>query len=157
MSDANFNITDIPAISTTDLTDFTSWTPTGTWVDNTTYSGFYKLVGDLMVANFKILTTGNPTSTHLIIDMPTGFIIDVTKITSDLFTHAGNLVIYDDDTTGKYSGDLIIASTSTLSAYAFNASGTYLTHSTITQAIPITFVADDYIVGQFIVPWTVAP
>lgn len=49
------------------------FTPTGSWVNNTTYSGFYKIDGDMLHITYKIALTGAPNATDLTLNLPPGF------------------------------------------------------------------------------------
>lgn len=56
---------------------WTSFTPTGSWVDNSTYTGKYRWVGPgIMEVHVAIETTGVPTDTALTLDPPSGWAID---------------------------------------------------------------------------------
>lgn len=52
-------------------TDWVSFTPTGSWTANTTYTGRWRRDGDNFIAQIWIVLTGAPTATNLNIDLPT--------------------------------------------------------------------------------------
>lgn len=61
------------------MTDWVSYTPTGSWTTNTTYSGKWRRVGDTMEAQAAIALTGAPSATSLFLNLPAGYSIDTTK------------------------------------------------------------------------------
>lgn len=61
------------------ISDWTAYTPTGSWVSNTTYTGFYRVVGGDLEAEAKIALTGAPTATSLTVGNPSGQVCDSTK------------------------------------------------------------------------------
>lgn len=60
--------------------EFTSFTPTGSWSTNTTYTGYWRRVGDSLEMNVKVATAGAPTSAALSVNLPSGMVIDQTKL-----------------------------------------------------------------------------
>lgn len=67
------------------VTDWQSYTPTGTWVSNATYTGKYRRVGDSIQCSVKIAITGAVTATDLQVSIPSGFSIDTAKMASSDF------------------------------------------------------------------------
>ena len=61
------------------ISDWVSFTPTGSWVANTTYTGRWKRVGDSVQVQASLSLTGAPTATRLTINLPSGLVIDNTK------------------------------------------------------------------------------
>lgn len=63
------------------VTDWQSFTPTGSWTSNTTYTGRWRRVGD--TAEFIVVATcsGAPNATNLTVNIPFGWTIDSTKFT----------------------------------------------------------------------------
>ena len=70
------------------MTDWVSWTPTGSWNTNVTYTGRWRRVGDSAEYYVKVVTSGAPNSTGLTINLPSGHVIDTTRFASstDTFT-----------------------------------------------------------------------
>ena len=85
------------------MTDWTPFTPTGTWTTNTTYHGMYKRIGDTAIIRYEWELTGAPNAaTNLTINMPAGMVIDSTKlpanqtqysVSTGTFLRAGILVL----------------------------------------------------------------
>lgn len=61
------------------ITEWQSFTPTGSWTVNTTYTGQYRRVGDSAEILYFVSLTGAPNAATLTIDMPTGLSIDTNK------------------------------------------------------------------------------
>jgi len=65
------------------MSDWASYTPTGSWTTNTTYTGKWRRVGDTMHVYVRADLTGAPLpSINLTIDIPSGQAIDTTKFPS---------------------------------------------------------------------------
>jgi len=63
-----------------------AWSPTGTWLLNTNYTGRYRRINDTIHATVHIGLTGAPTSAQLAIDLPSGLTCDETKLPFTLNT-----------------------------------------------------------------------
>ena len=59
---------------------WTSWTPTGSWTSNVTYTGFWRRVGDTAEYQARIACTGAPTTANLTINVNSGQTPDTTKL-----------------------------------------------------------------------------
>jgi hypothetical protein len=134
-------------------TGYVSYTPVGTWVSNTTYTGKWRRLGSKIIVDIGVILTGAPTSATLLISLPDGLIVDDTNMISDSSVFS-NLVVLDDNTATLYSGKVLVASADPSLAvpYILNASATYATHTAITQAIPVTFASADTITMYFSAP-----
>lgn len=62
------------------VTDWQSFTPTGSWIANSTYTGKWRRVGDTMEVQTKIALSGAPTAATLTVNLPSGFSIDTAKM-----------------------------------------------------------------------------
>lgn len=126
------------------ITDWVSYTPTGSWVSNATYTGKWRRVGDSILLDVKISLSGAPTSTFLTVNLPTGLSIDTAKLAG---TNAeqphGDVVIYDSSAGLATPGKLEYASTTSL--YVQHVAATSNNINGTTQAAPITFASGDYI------------
>jgi len=131
-----------------------AWTPTGSWVTNVTYTGFYRRIGSWAQIEAKVLCSGAPTSAGLTINMPSGMTIDTSALigtgpTDDV--QLGQATILDSGV-ANYPGVIGYNSTTSVRVFALNASSTYAAPQTVTQALPITFGASDYVTVRFEVP-----
>lgn len=142
------------------ITDWTSFTPTGSWSTNSTYTGRWRRVGDSMEVIVNISLAGAPTSTGLTVNLPSGYTIDTNKIVAQAGT-IGSLGHGSAADSGVATYGLVVHynTTTSVAVYAQNAASTYLFHSTsqVTQALPFTFGSPDQVEINFKVPisnWT---
>lgn len=62
------------------MTDWISYTPTGGWNTNVTFTGKYRQVGDTMQVICDVLCSGAPNASDCYFSIPAGFTIDTTKL-----------------------------------------------------------------------------
>lgn len=133
------------------VTDWVSYTPTGTWSTNTTYTGKWRRVGDNMEVSVKVATSGAPTSANLNVNLPSGFTIDTSKLNTAAFTEPlGSLLVNDSDVVG-YQGWVSYTSTTAVS-FKVVLAATPTQFANLTQAVPMTFGAGDSVGAEFRVP-----
>ena len=82
----------VPMLAEDNLSEWTAFTPTGTWNDGFTGYGYYRRVGDSLEMDYYFDGTGAVTSGAgiLYLDVPTGYTVDTTKMRS----HAWNWIGY---------------------------------------------------------------
>jgi len=118
-------------------TDWTSFTPTGTWTTNVTYTGRRRQVGEYMEIQYHIDFTGAPDASQLGFDMPTGFAVDET-ILADAGGNAsvGHGQVRDVDITGlMYPLNVIyFESNNTLYPYSYASP-----QASTTNTAPVSF------------------
>jgi len=122
------------------VTDWQSYTPTGSWSANTTYTGKYRRVGDSLELDITVSTSGAPTAANLTVNLPTGFVVDTTKI-----SNSGAVNIFGGGTARDFGVDnyLVYAgynSTTSIAIYKDDGDGTY---SNVSNTAPFTFGASD--------------
>lgn len=132
--------------------DWTAYTPTGAWNTNTTYTGFWRRVGDSMHVSAKVALSGAPNAATATFLLPTGHTIDTAKtgyVTSSAAIGSG---------ISKSNGDLFTTNvlyntTTSVVCYALtlSAAGTHQS-SPVTATAPATFTNGDYITVDFVVP-----
>lgn len=135
-------------------TDWVAFTPTGSWSSNTTYTGFKRRVGDTGYYQVNIALSGAPTSTALTINMPSGEVIDTTKLAPATTDNRilGKCSISDASTT-FYLGNVKYVNTSSVGANVGLTDGTWLNEgNAINQATPVTFANTDSVVLEWSVP-----
>jgi hypothetical protein len=138
------------------MSDIVSWTPTGSWTSNTTYTGKYRRDGDTAIGVIRVSTSGAPTSANLIVNLP--FTIDTAKLISTTEDVRVGFGIVRDSGAASYTDVIVLYATSTtlqLQAGGISTfSGTVYekAQSAINQALPITFGAGDYVEFNFTVP-----
>ena len=129
------------------ITDWQSWTPTGSWTTNTTYTGKKRQVGDEYEYMVKIATSGAPTAAGLTINLQET--IDTAKLNSTVqyasaFESSGNAF---DGATGGYS---VKALYSTPTSVAIT--NIALPEGLVSNTVPFTFGAGDEINVRFTLP-----
>lgn len=138
---------------------WTSYTPTGSWVSNVTYTGMWRRNGDSMEVQAQVACTGAPTAATLTINLPTGYTIDTTKLLSTADTNfnplAGSNVSIVQTGTQGYEGVVLYSSTTAVQPRTFNLpSGTAITGQVINATTPFTFANTHYVAMYFQVPIT---
>lgn len=132
------------------VTDWVSFTPTGSWISNTTYTGYWRRVGDSMEVQSKLALAGAPTSAALTINIPSGFTIDTAKLASST-QNLAKVGIGG----GKSAGtgiQVIVAYNTTTSVDVRYQSAVTATSTAVTQAAPATFASGDEINVTYHVP-----
>ena len=61
------------------MSDLQSFTPTGSYVSNVSYTGYWAQRGDMMIGRITLAFTGATTATGFSVNIPTGKTIDTTK------------------------------------------------------------------------------
>jgi len=128
--------------------EWVAFTPTGAWSTNTTYTGFYRRIGDSAEIQYKLALSGAPTSANLTVNLPTGLTIDSSKMadTTGGVNPVGQVVIYDASAAASANVKHGAALYSTTSVIAVNTySPTNDDYSSVTQASPVTFASGDII------------
>lgn len=131
------------------ITPWVAYTPTGTWSANTTYTAFWRRIGDSIDLDITLAITGTPTSATLTVNIPTGMTIDTAKLTSAINGGGpitGNVYLLDSGT-ADYVGMLTYSSTTAIRPmWLDDSSSPGVAPASITQAAPYTFANGDKIV-----------
>ena len=134
-----------------------SYTPTGTWVSNTTYTGFWRRVGDSIELQARLVLAGAPTSASLTVNIPSGLTIDTAKLVSStsaqrpaFMSQSGS--VYDANTGDVYGLTVAYSSTTAVAIFAIDASATYTRLTPIDQSLPVTFAGSDAITFNLLAP-----
>lgn len=144
------------------VSDWTTYTPTGTFVTNTTYSGKYRRVGQSLEMDVHLAFTGAPTSTSLDITMPTNpdtgsaFVIDPTRMgaaSPNPSTHLG-IGLAVDTGTNEHMLRMLYNTTTVSRAVLFVTSGASATETSVTQANPFTIANTDQMWFHYSAPVT---
>lgn len=155
----NFAVSPQVITQGTPVTDWQAYTPTGSFTNNTTYTGQWRRVGDVMEVSARVTFSGAPNSTTFSINLPSGYSIDSTKLSSSTSSTSGQplgqITVYD----GTLSGDGTVAgslfystTTSVLGSVALYSSASNNALAQITQAAPLTIGSGTKINLQFQVP-----
>lgn len=135
------------------VTEWKDWTPTGTWVTNATYTGKYRIVGDIMEFRVNVACSGAVTATGLAINLPGGFSIDTSKLVQ--FTAGvGSLGYGSALNAGTSFHGLLVnyGNTTSVGVYVGNTAGTYITNGNVSATVPFTFGAGDAVDLVFSAP-----
>lgn len=154
--ESTFRVTQYRATATTGavVSDWTSFTPTGAWTTNVTYTGFYKRVGDSLDVRIKILCSGAPDAGNLTVNLPAGFTIDTAKmvdttafdaLVGDCSILDTGIIRYGQGHVGYYNSTSVVVLYPVLST-------TLVTQNPITKTAPFTFGNTDKVFINFKVP-----
>ena len=135
------------------VTDWVSFTPTGSWTANTTYAGQWRRVGDSAEYQYILTLSGAPTAANLTLNLFYGHSIDTNKLSSTtrkLPSASGS--VGDASPVNNYPASAFYNSATSVLVTIDNASSTYSVLNVVTNAVPITFAASDTITVTFSVP-----
>jgi hypothetical protein len=128
------------------ITDWTSFTPTGAWSANSTYTGWFRRNGDSMSMIVKIALAGAPTSASLTVNLPSGITLDTTKLPA---TPTNQVIgrVTGQGAANKFSGVVLYSSTTAVGIfYTLDGStASIMSYAAVTQAAPYTFANNDFI------------
>jgi hypothetical protein len=132
------------------VTDWVSYTPTGTWVSGATYSGRWRRVGDSLQASIKIGITGAVTATDLQVNIPAGLSIDTAKMASSDFLQSTFGAAHGFKGAAHYNFQIAYSSTTSLFfTYQSQLTGQVVS---VTNTAPVTWANGDQIHATFQVP-----
>jgi hypothetical protein len=140
----NFSLGPVSIVNGTPVTDWTSYTPTGTWTTNTTYVGKWRRVGDSMQVTANIALTGAPTGSFTV-NLPSGYTIDTTKISNTSYQSLGVVYATSGAGTSNRTGTAIYGSTTSLRVVTDNG-------ATWSATAPGTFGNSDFVTVNAIFP-----
>jgi hypothetical protein len=133
-----------------------TFTPTGSWSTNTTYTGKYRQVGESMEFNVGITVSGAPTSANLEINIPNSWTIDSSKLSLGLTktSVAEKCMVYD-LAPEIYDCMAYAATTTTIAVQRKGAASTYVIDSgAVNATTPMVFASGDTVQISFTVPLT---
>lgn len=137
------------------VTDWVSYTPTGSWTSGvTSYTGRWRRVGDSAEFDVTVLCSGTVTAAALTVNLPSGMSIDTAKLSSTTFdvVHLGTARVLDSGIIEYGIGFVKYTSPTSVTAQTSNASGTFLTSPSVTNNAPMTFGANDTVQLSFRAP-----
>ena len=128
-----------------DKTDWTAFTPTGTFTTNTTYTGFWRRLGDTMEIRWKLAFAGAPNSVTLSeLSLPSGYKVDAAKGNNTQYVAQIGRGILRDEGTASYQA--IVTPGPGLTSVTPGSStenGATVSFGNITQAAPYTVANTD--------------
>lgn len=130
------------------VTDWTSWTPTGSWSTNTTYTGKYRRIGDSAEVEIRIDTSGTNAHGNLTINLP--FTIDTAKLSGGTLTyHTLGTASASDSGAGYNLQPVYNSTTSILLLYQNATSGA---QTGVSASAPFAWNTGDYLTVNITVP-----
>lgn len=138
------------------VTGWQTFTPTGSWTTNTTYTGRYRQVGQNLEVHATATTSGAPTAASFTVNLPSGFTIDTSKLSGSPSANATGVLgvgVATDAGSNSYPVFALYNSTTSIILGAYNAaSATSASRVTVSNTAPFTFGSTDTIDIQFTVP-----
>lgn len=122
-----------------------SFTPTGSWSSNVTYTGYWKRLGDSIEVRSVITCSGAPTSANLTINIPSGLTMDTTKLIQGANSMAtiGHGTARDAGSNSYRVYTRYIGTNTLYQVVAEQTDATFNTSSIVTQLVPFTFGSTD--------------
>lgn len=135
------------------VTDWVSYTPTGTWTTNTTYTGRWRRVGGNGEYEIGITLSGAPNAATLTVALPSGQTIDTARLTnvSRTLPNASGSV-GDASPLNNYKITAFYNDASSVLVTVDNASSTYSILNVVNNTVPVTFASGDTLTITFSVP-----
>lgn len=152
----NFKVGPCSYVYGTPITDWKSFTPTGSFT-NATYTGFYRQVGDMEEYDIKMLMTGTPASATLTINTRSGVTIDTAKLTYATADRSilGTASILDSGT-ANYVGFAAYNNTTSVLIQPWTLDALSTNHvrqvGAATQAVPMTWAINDTMHLKYSIP-----
>lgn len=138
------------------IEDWKAFTPTGAFTTNSTYTGFYRRIGDSIECLVQILFSGAPNSVTCQINLPTGLVIDTTKVVTEgptANTAGFGYGAFRDDSAGVVYPTVVAYNTTTsVKAIYQNTNANGLAGNNFNSASPVVIANLDSIVTRFTVP-----
>lgn len=135
------------------VTDWQTWTPTGSWTSNTTYTGQYRRVGDSIVCLVKAQLSGAPNAVSLTINIPSGLSIDTSKMLASVSHSIGVGTLLEAGVQNRTCTAAYTGSSNSISVMIQGSGGAYTNDiSGISATNPHTWKSGDNIAVEFSVP-----
>lgn len=137
------------------ISEWQSYTPTGAWTANCTYTGRWRRVGQNMEVQARVVATGGPTptNTELTIQIPTGYTIDesATPVSGTVNDRPCGVGVVWDDGTRVYPAVVhAVSSAGALKVRVQDTGGS--SGGAVEHDNPITFASGDSVAIQASVP-----
>lgn len=126
-------------------TDWISFTPTGSWNTNVTYSGYWRRCGDSIEVQYQLSATGQPNVGNLTINIPnsSGWTINTSKLINGTeVKNLGQITIVDLGTSA-YHGILAYNNTTSFVPILSITSTSYMTGTAFDRSVPMAWASGD--------------
>lgn len=146
----NFNVSPTYSSYGAVATDWASFTPTGSWVSNTTYTGWWRRVGDTLSVKYKLALAGAPTAATLTVNLPTGLTIDTAKLPATPTNHPFPGGVNGQGAAHSFIGGVVYSSTTALQLLDTEdgSNAGVMGISAVTATHPYTFANGDFIYAE---------
>jgi len=138
-------------VLTSTITEWVSFTPTITWIANTTATGYWRRIGDTVDFRIYVTTSGAPTATSLYMTLPFSWTINTSKIPILSLGFSGGGIARDNGSRDVLASALYLDSTRIMFVADENTASGF---ATITQAFPWAWANLDSANFYFNVPIT---
>ena len=122
---------------------WTSFTPTGTWTTNTTYTGWHFANGKELTIRYRLALSGAPNATFLNLNIPGGFTVDTSVLPAGTVALKGNVSMFDG--AAFYAGAPTFGGSTIGVQFYLLSGGTNQVYAAVNQAVPFTFGASDLV------------
>jgi len=123
-----------------------TYTPTGSWTTNASYTGQWRQVGENMEVIATVTASGAPSSGLLTFTIPSGYTIDTSKMPGTVAEQNLGYGSIMDNGVADY-GTAKVAYSNTTTVFVRNSTG-----NNVTPTAPFSFGASDYVTVRFSVP-----
>lgn len=132
-----------------------SFTPSGSWNTNTSYTGFMRREQDSLRVQIKMALSNAPNATTLTMNIPAGLTVDTTKVVSQGSAPSplGNMTILFSGT-NTFTGMVIFNSSSLVTPVFIDDAVTGTAFGSINATSPHTWAANDTLSMEFLIPIT---
>lgn len=134
------------------ITDWISFTPTGLWTQNTTYSGKYRRIGNTCEVWIDVMLSGNPNAATFTVEPPSGLTIDSNKINNATLGPPVGIAIIYEDTVAVRGGATVCYSSASSVFYIRAITTAPNTVTDVTNTAPMSFGVNDRIFMLFSFP-----
>ena len=131
-----------------DDTDYTSFSPTGSWSTNTTYTGYRRRVGDTLELLVDVALAGAPDATAFTLNLPSGLLLDTNKRPGS-YGNFGTADVIDSGTAANRTIDTALMTSSTAIRFFSGSNGT---GGELSSTVPFTFASGDAIRIKVAIP-----
>lgn len=152
MSTDPFQIVDLD-----NMVDSVNFTPTGSWVANTTYAGRYSRVGERAIIQYRVAVTGAPTAAALSLNLPPGLTVDESKLVSSDIYYNNTGTVLDSGTERFIAFGRYNLSTNLVEVHVAGSAGTYANSVVVSNTVPMTWANGDDLTITIALPimnWT---
>jgi hypothetical protein len=133
------------------VTDWQSWTPTGSWTSNATYAGKKRRVGDTYEYDVLVSATGIP-SPNVALQIVLLETIDTSKLSNISENYDLGIATITDAGINNYTGRVRYTGANTVVLYINNSSGTFVSTQAVDATSRITVNSGDLFHLKFSAP-----